>query len=87
MYQSYVVANGFALELLGRQFRFPANRRRCESVQSVRGIARALSREGFGDVQFEIQNRDNGGAADAKYGKLSVVSARKRFRAYSDSKL
>ena len=79
LYQSYVVANGFALELLGRQFRFPANRERCESIQNVRGIARALSREGFGDVQFEIQNRGDGAAADAKYGKLFVVSARKRF--------
>jgi SAM-dependent methyltransferase len=77
VYQSYVVANGFALEWLGRQFRFPANRRRCESVQSVRGIARALSREGFCDVQFEIRNRGDGVAADAKYGKLFVVSARK----------
>jgi hypothetical protein len=79
VYQSYAVANGFSLELFGRQFRFPVNRSQYESVQSVRGIAKALFREGFCDVHFEIQNRGDGVAADAKYGRLFVVSARKRL--------
>jgi SAM-dependent methyltransferase len=79
LYQFYAVVNGFALELLGRQFRFPANRGRCESIQTMRGIAKALFAAGFCDVQFEIRDRGDAPGPNAKPVKLFVVSARKRF--------
>lgn len=96
VYQFYVMANGLALELLGRQFRFPANRRRCESTQTIGGITRALLGAGFCDVQFEIRGRGDDPAvspdyrktldgADAAYGKLLVVSARKPLSYHRES--
>lgn len=50
LYQLYVLANGIALHAGGRQFRFPLGARAFESVQTERGIWRALERAGFGGV-------------------------------------
>lgn len=79
LYQSYAILNGCALHGLGRQFRFPLNRRRIESVQTLRGITRALAAAGFCDVQSEKRSRGAGYEdADRLYGKLFTVVARKR---------
>ncbi|MGH7522450.1 MAG: class I SAM-dependent methyltransferase, partial [Gemmatimonadales bacterium] len=78
VYQSYAVANGLTLAYLGRQFRFPLNRKRIESVQTLRGAVRALSDAGFSDMQFERRSRGRGHEdADATYGSVFVVAARK----------
>jgi len=78
VYQSYAVANGLALAYLGRQFRFPLKRSRIESVQTLQGAVRALSDAGFSDIQFERRSRGPGHEdADARYGPVFVVAARK----------
>ena len=78
VYQGYAVANGLTLAYLGRQFRFPLNRRRMESVQTLQGTARALSAAGFTDVQFERRYRGAGyEEEDARYGSVFAVAARK----------
>ncbi len=64
IYQLYVLTNGLALHLFGRQFRFPGNGA-CESFQTVGGITRSLRRAGFEEI--EISRRD-----------FFVVTARKR---------
>jgi ubiquinone/menaquinone biosynthesis C-methylase UbiE len=46
-YQLYTLLNGFALHVSGRQFRYPLNRTRCESFQTVSGIKRILHHAGF----------------------------------------
>jgi hypothetical protein len=46
-YLCYVLANGVLFQWAGLQFRFPANRQRCESFQTVAGMARALRARGF----------------------------------------
>jgi ubiquinone/menaquinone biosynthesis C-methylase UbiE len=53
LYQLYVLANGIALELLGRQFAYPLKRARFESVQTSRGMRRALERAGFEGINIE----------------------------------
>jgi ubiquinone/menaquinone biosynthesis C-methylase UbiE len=78
VYQGYAVANGLALAYLGRQFRYPLNRRRIESVQTLRGAVRALSDAGFSEVQFERRSRGPGHEdADARYGRVFAVAGRK----------
>jgi len=79
VYQGYAVANGLTLAYLGKQFRYPLNPKRFESVQTLRGAARALSDAGFSDVRFERRGRGAGQEdADATYGTIFVVAARKR---------
>src|SRR5215470_18089535 len=50
-YQFYVLANGLSLHLTGKQFRFPFNRDKCESFQTVGGIVRAMRAVGFDQVR------------------------------------
>jgi SAM-dependent methyltransferase len=78
VYQTYAVANGLTLAYLGRQFRFPLNRKRIESVQTLRGAVRALGDAGFSEVEFERRGRGPGHEdEDAKHGRIFVVAARK----------
>jgi SAM-dependent methyltransferase len=42
LYSTYVAVNSVLFHVSGRQVRFPLNRRRCESVQTVDGMRRAL---------------------------------------------
>jgi ubiquinone/menaquinone biosynthesis C-methylase UbiE len=51
LFQLYVLLNGMALHLGARQFRFPLGARAWESVQTERGIERALAGAGFGQVK------------------------------------
>lgn len=53
IYQLYVAVNGVCFHLLGRQFRYPLNRSRCESFQTTAGVARAMSKVGFEQVKTE----------------------------------
>jgi ubiquinone/menaquinone biosynthesis C-methylase UbiE len=53
LYQLYVLANGMSLALLGRQFAYPLKRARFESVQTSRGMRRALERAGFEGIAIE----------------------------------
>jgi ubiquinone/menaquinone biosynthesis C-methylase UbiE len=77
-YRGYVIVNGLLLELFGAEFRCPLARSRIESFQSVRGIARALSRAGFTDVRFELRSRGTGYEMDdRRYGPVFAVAARK----------
>lgn len=64
LFQLYVLANGLALHAAGRHFRFPLGRRPLESVQSWRGVRRALEAAGFDQ-------------AVASRGRFFVVTARK----------
>ena len=50
VYQLYVLANGLALHVAGRQLRYPLNRRRCESFQTEGGMVRVLRAAGFRDI-------------------------------------
>jgi ubiquinone/menaquinone biosynthesis C-methylase UbiE len=78
IYQSYAIVNGLLLDLVGRQFPYPFNRRRVESFQTVRGIARALVRAGFAEVRFELRKRDPGHeATDRRFGRVFAVTAKK----------
>lgn len=54
LFQMYVLANGLALHFLGRQFRFPFGRYRMESVQTERGMMRALAAAGFQSVNAKL---------------------------------
>ena len=47
LYRAYVLANGIALHLAGRQFPFPLGDRRTESFQTAGGMARLLRAAGF----------------------------------------
>jgi hypothetical protein len=42
VYSSYILANGLLFHHTGRLIRFPLNRRRCESFQTVEGMTRVL---------------------------------------------
>jgi ubiquinone/menaquinone biosynthesis C-methylase UbiE len=53
LYQLYVLTNGISLELFGRQFAYPLRRTRFESVQTSRGMRRALERAGFEGIAIE----------------------------------
>jgi len=78
VYQAYAIANGLTLAYLGKQFRFPLNPKRFESVQTLGGAVRALSGAGFTNVQFERRSRGPGQEdADAHNGTIFVVAARK----------
>jgi ubiquinone/menaquinone biosynthesis C-methylase UbiE len=48
---SYVIANGALLHFLGRQFRFPVDRR-YESFQTEAGMRRAARAAGFGNISI-----------------------------------
>ena len=47
VFDMYTLLNGLALHVAGRQFRYPLNRIRCESFQTVSGIKRILHDAGF----------------------------------------
>jgi SAM-dependent methyltransferase len=51
VFSLYVLLNGLLLDLFGRQVAFPIGPRRFESVQTNRGITRALEAAGLVDVQ------------------------------------
>ena len=53
LFRVYVIANGICFHLIGKQFRYPLRRRRCESFQTVRGMTRAMGRAGFGQVTVQ----------------------------------
>ena len=81
VHQSYAILNGWTLENWGRQFRYPLNRRRIESLQTIGGIARALLSAGFSDVRFEVRSRGPGYADDDRQlGEVFAVAARKPVR-------
>jgi SAM-dependent methyltransferase len=65
LFQLYVLANGLALHAGRPQFRFPLGARAFESVQTERGVRRALERAGLG-------------AVTARRGRFFVVTAAKR---------
>lgn len=48
----YVLTNGLALHVLGKQFRFPFNRDRYESFQTNHGIRRILTSAGFEQIEI-----------------------------------
>lgn len=54
IYQLYAIGNGYCLGLFDRQFSWVLNRSRTESTQTVGGMAKALIRAGFRDVQFDL---------------------------------
>ena len=56
VYRHYVMANGLFFHLTGKQFRFPLNRNRCESFQTIASITRALQQAGFEQVRA-VQSR------------------------------
>lgn len=47
VFEMYTLLNGLALHVAGRQFRYPLNRTRCESFQTVFGMKRILHDAGF----------------------------------------
>ena len=57
LYRLYVIVNGVCFHFVGRQFRFPLARRRCESFQTVRGMRRAMNRAGFVEVRVKPGHR------------------------------
>lgn len=57
IYFSYVIANGIWLHAFGTQTRFPLNRARCESFQSVRSITQALQAAGFKNIETELKEQ------------------------------
>jgi SAM-dependent methyltransferase len=55
VFRIYVIANGLALALTGRQFRFLLGRRRQESFQTEAGTRRALTFHGFSHIEIRQQ--------------------------------
>lgn len=53
LFQFYIVVNSLYFHITGRQFQFPFNRRRCESIQTVSAITRAMRRVGFDSVRMD----------------------------------
>jgi ubiquinone/menaquinone biosynthesis C-methylase UbiE len=53
LYFSYALLNGLAFHLFGAMWRFPLNRARCESFQTVAGMKKALRTAGFAQVEIE----------------------------------
>ncbi len=53
IYFSYALLNGLAFHLLGKLWRFPLNRQRCESFQTTAAMKRALRQAGFAQVEME----------------------------------
>jgi ubiquinone/menaquinone biosynthesis C-methylase UbiE len=54
LFEIYRLANTLGLHYLGRQFRYPLNRNRTESYQTVAGMRRALAGRGFTDIRTTI---------------------------------
>jgi SAM-dependent methyltransferase len=52
VYRVWVLTNGLALHIFGRQWALPLKARRYESYQTERGVTRALSAAGFGHIAF-----------------------------------
>ena len=64
VFSFYILSNGLAFHLKGKQFRFPFNRKRCESFQTNRSIMRQLRDAGFDNIIIQR-------------GKFFIVTARK----------
>jgi ubiquinone/menaquinone biosynthesis C-methylase UbiE len=64
LFRAYVATNGSLLHCLGRQLRFPRNRR-CESLQTSWGMRRSLEKAGFTDIHI-------------RRGEHFICTARKR---------
>ncbi|MGB8543324.1 MAG: methyltransferase domain-containing protein [Candidatus Acidiferrales bacterium] len=71
VFNLYSIANGLMLELSGRLYRFPLNNS-ILSIQTVRGMAKALIRSGFSDVEFDDGTR------------VIVMAARKDIQAHAE---
>jgi ubiquinone/menaquinone biosynthesis C-methylase UbiE len=54
LFRIYVIVNGICFHFLGKQFRYPLRRRRCESFQTVRGMTLAMRRVGFEQVGVQL---------------------------------
>jgi ubiquinone/menaquinone biosynthesis C-methylase UbiE len=52
-YRLYVLANGACFVLMGRLFRFPLYRKRCESFQTAGAMRRVLRTNGFINIKIE----------------------------------
>ena len=65
LHRAYVLANGVALHLSGRQFAWPFGRGGYESFQTAHAMRRALTGTGFEDI-------------DIQRGSFFVISARRR---------
>jgi len=57
VFQFYAMLNGVTLRWLDAQFRWPLNRRTCESVHTVGAITRALGRAGFDNIVIQRRGR------------------------------
>jgi SAM-dependent methyltransferase len=65
-YHPYILVNGMLLHFGGNPIRFPLNRERMESFQTRYGMRSLLSRNMFGDIQFE----DHGAALSVRATRL-----------------
>jgi ubiquinone/menaquinone biosynthesis C-methylase UbiE len=54
IFRTYVILNGLLFHFFGSIVRFPFNTRYVESFQTRRGLRRALTSEGFTDVEFYV---------------------------------
>jgi len=78
VYQLYAVLNGLSLHVFGAQFRYPLNRAKIESVQTLSAITRLLGRAGFEDIRYELRLRGPGlESKDKLFGRMLVIAARK----------
>lgn len=83
VYSIYILVNGLCFHLTGRQFRFPLNRQRCESFQTIGGMTRALQRVGFEQIHIEADRffivtaskRNPAAVREAKEENVCVASA------------
>jgi hypothetical protein len=53
LYRLWVLANGLALNTVGRQWHWPGDPNRYETWQGNAGITRALQAAGFGDIHID----------------------------------
>lgn len=53
VFRCYVFANSWSFSLFGKLFRFPLNRKRCESFQTNKSMRKALLKHGFDNIQFK----------------------------------
>jgi len=56
VYQFYVLTNSALFHLIGRLFRYPFNRSRCESVQTNKSVTRAMRQAGFKQIEIKIHH-------------------------------
>ena len=49
----YVIANGMALNSLGKEFHLPFKKDYYESFQTIRGISKLLRKAGFDDIRAQ----------------------------------